>query len=270
MKNVLGIDIGCSTTKIVGFDGDNLIGALQAEAGDRQTALYGVIGKFLHLYHIKPGDIDEIFLTGVGASFFEKDLFDIKTHRISEFRAIGRGGLKVSGLGEAIVVSVGTGTAVVRANSEGDRHLGGSGVGGGTLLGLSSLLIDEADLCKISSLADKGELGNVDLLIKHIVKEASASLPMNATASNFGNVDRSASREDLALGIISMVVQTVGMIAVFACANDTIKDVVLTGAATKLPQCAQIMNQIQNMTGVRFHIPENAVYATAIGATVCY
>jgi type II pantothenate kinase len=269
LKKVLGIDMGCSTTKIVGFDGDNLIGAMQEEAGDKETALYGVIEKFLHLHQIKLRDIDEIFLTGVGASFVEKDLFDIKTHRVSEFRAIGRGGLRVSGLSEGIIVSVGTGTAVVRASSEGDRHMGGSGVGGGTLLGLSSLLIDENDLCKISSLAEKGDLGNVDLLISHVVKEASASLPMNATASNFGNVSRSASREDLALGIVSLVVQTVGMIAVFACANDTIKDVVLTGSATKLPQWAQIMSEIHKMTGVRFHIPENAVYATAIGATEC-
>ena len=105
--------MGCSTTKIVGFDGDNLIGAMQEEAGDKETALYGVIEKFLHLHQIKLRDIDEIFLTGVGASFVEKDLFDIKTHRVSEFRAIGRGGLRVSGLSEGIIVSVGTGTAVV-------------------------------------------------------------------------------------------------------------------------------------------------------------
>lgn len=269
MKKVIGIDIGCSTTKIVGLEGDKLIGALQAEAGDRQTALYGVFGKFLHLYNVKLDDIGEIFLTGMGASLFEKDLFDIKTHRVSEFRAIGRGGLRVSGLSEAIVISVGTGTAVVRADSEGERHIGGSGVGGGTVIGLSSLLINETDLCKISSLAGKGDLGNVDLLIRHIAKESSGSLPMNASASNFGNVSRSASREDLALGIVSMVLQTVGMIAVFTCTSDTIKDVVLTGAATKFPQCGQIMNQIQKMTGVRFHIPENAVFATAIGATEC-
>lgn len=269
MKTVLGIDIGCSTTKIIGFNGDKLTGALQAEAGDRPTALYGAIGRFLHSYQTELEDIEKIYLTGAGASFFEYDLYGIPTSRISEFRAIGRGGLKASGLHEAIVVSVGTGTAVVRADENGDRHLGGSGVGGGTILGLSSLLINETDIVRIASLAERGELGNVDLLIKDITNEASVSLPLHATASNFGNVKGYASREDLAVGIVSLVIQTVGMLSVFACANDTIKDVVLTGAASKLPQCAEIMNEIQKMTGVRFHIPDNAAFATAIGATLC-
>lgn len=265
----MGIDAGASATKIVGFSGDKLIGTLKVEAGDRETALYGAIGKFLHLYNIKLDDICDIYMTGTGASFFEHDVYDIPTHKVSEFRAIGRGGLKVSGLKEAIVVSVGTGTAVVRADADGEKHLGGSGIGGGTLLGLSRLLINEEDACRISSLAAKGRLENVDLLMKDITNQATTALPSHATASNFGSLSKSATREDLAAGITSLVIQTVGMISVFACVNDSIGDVVLTGATSTLPQCAKIMHEISEMTGVRFHIPENAAFATAIGAMLC-
>ena len=48
----------------------------------------------------------------------------------------------MSGLDRAVVVSMGTGTAYVMADKGRVSHLGGTGVGGGTLLGLSGLTLN--------------------------------------------------------------------------------------------------------------------------------
>ena len=59
-----------------------------------------------------------------------------------EFGSLAKGGLYLSGLKSAIVVSCGTGTAVVWARKNKPVvHLGGTGVGGGTLQGLGKLIL---------------------------------------------------------------------------------------------------------------------------------
>ena len=67
-----------------------------------------------------------------------------------------------------------------------------------------------------------------------------------------------------------MVFQTVGMMGVFAVRNSEVRDVVLTGAMTVLPQAAGTFRTLGEMSGVNFIIPENAVFATAIGAAMEY
>jgi type II pantothenate kinase len=267
----IGIDVGGSTTKLVGKRSDGtLFGTTQVRAADQVTSLYGAIGTFCRNEAVPLAEISEIALTGVGAPLFKDSIYGIPIRLVDEFRAIGRGGLLLSGLTAAIVASCGTGTAFVRAVGETVTRIGGSGVGGGTLMGLSHLLLREDDILRVSTLAERGNGGNVDLLISEISHTEIPGLPDTATASNFGAVNPTTSREDLALGITNLVTQTVGMLAVFATLNDpdNIRDVVLTGSVADLPQCASVMKAITEMTGVRFHITDNAPFATAIGTVI--
>ena len=266
---ILGIDIGGSTTKIVGFRGDELVGALQVRAEDQITSLYGAVGSFLREYGSALSDVSSIALTGVGASFFDGPIYGIEARKVDEFRAIGHGALRLSGLSEALVVSLGTGTAFVRAARDSVTHLGGSGVGGGTLLGLSSLMIGKSDIDAILALAEAGTLENVDLSVRDILGSAMPSLPSSLTAANFGKIKSTASQADIALGIINMVFQTACMLAVFAAKNDMIRDVVLTGALTTIPQAKGVLDAFNSLYGLRFSIPPNSVFATAIGAAAC-
>ena len=96
------------------------------------------------------------------------------------------------------------------------------------------------------------------------------SLPANLTAANFGNVKSTASEADIAVGIINMIIQTIGMLATFACKNDTLRDFVMTGALTTLPNAKETFEAIGKIHGVNFIIPEGAIFATAIGAAVSY
>jgi type II pantothenate kinase len=150
------------------------------------------------------------------------------------------------------------------------KYLGGTGVGGGTLVGLSKLLIGAADIGHISEFAGQGELGNVDLRIKDMT--ASGTMPvMNAdmTAANFGNVSDVATKSDIAKGITNLVYETVGMVAIFASRSVGVTDIVLTGNLTRLPSCLEKFEEFNRLGyGVRFVVPELSEFSTAIGCAI--
>ena len=69
MSIILGIDIGGSTTKIVGLRSDgSTIAMHRVQAQDPITSLYGAMGNFLFTNHLQLEDVSRIALTGVGAS----------------------------------------------------------------------------------------------------------------------------------------------------------------------------------------------------------
>lgn len=266
----LGVDIGGSTTKIVALDAAGKMAcALQVRAEDQITSLYGAIGRLLYQNNLTLSSIEKISLTGVGASWVEGEVYGLPTERVREFEAIGRGGLMLARVPEALVVSMGTGTAFVRASlSDGCAHIGGSGVGGGTLMGLSDRLFNLHKIDAVLALAEQGNLEGVDLSIREISKVEIPSLPAHATAANFGNVKSTATDADFALGLLNMIFQTAGTLAVFANAATPQRPIVVTGSVAKLPQAAPMLEEVGALYGVRFLIPENPAFATAIGAAV--
>ena len=265
MAITLGVDVGGSTTKIVGFD-QKILGALQVRAGDQKTSLFGAIGHFLHEYKIRPEQVEKIVLTGVGAALIQEDIFGVPTEKVNEFEAIGKGGLLLSGERQALVVSMGTGTAFVYADEDGCSHVGGSGVGGGTLVGLSSKLLGVKDIDAILELAEQGDLSMVDLSISEISTGDVSNLPKDATAANFGYVKPTAKAGDFALGLLNMIYQTAGVLSGFYCRGKGIKKVIVTGSLAALPQAKAMLGAVGALYDLEFIIPENAVFATAIGA----
>ena len=119
MKAIIGIDVGGSTTKIVGFREDVMISPQFVQATDPLTSLYGAFGKFTSENGIELSGIEKVILTGVGSSYVTKPLYGLVCENANEFECVGRGGLFLSGLSEAIVISMGTGTAVVHARRDG-------------------------------------------------------------------------------------------------------------------------------------------------------
>ena len=71
---VIGIDVGGSTTKIVGFrrttaGAPALIEPLFVRATDPITSIYGAFGRFTVENGLTLPDIDRIMMTGVGSSY---------------------------------------------------------------------------------------------------------------------------------------------------------------------------------------------------------
>lgn len=277
MRNVIGIDIGGSTTKIVGFRTENgkaeMIEPLFVRATDAITSVYGAFGKFTMQNDLALSDIDRVLMTGVGASFIDKPLYSLDCKKVSEFNSVGNGGLYLSRLDEAIVVSMGTGTALMHAKNVDGRtvtkYLGGTGVGGGTLIGLSRKMIGVDTIEHFEQLCEGGDLGNVDLRIKDMSSDHTFQINDEITASNFGKLSDLATPSDIALGIANMVGETIAMLAVFAARDYGIKDVVLTGNLTAIKGVTQVFEDLEPIFGVRFIIPELSQFATVIGAALC-
>jgi type II pantothenate kinase len=271
MSVIIGIDVGGSTTKIVGYtDKAHLISMLKVEAADPMTSAYGALGKFVNENKLKLSDVKQIILTGVGSSLFKKDIYGIPAATVNEFEAIGLGGLALCKKTEGLIVSMGTGTAFVRAGKNGICHIGGSGVGGGTVVGLSGKLCGVKSFQSIVELAAKGNLHKTDLNISDISTNVIPTLAPDITASNFGKMADGLSAADLSAGVLNMVFQTIGMMAVFACRNDRVKDVILTGTLTMVPSAKKTFDMLHKMHGINFIIPKNAIYATATGAALSY
>ncbi len=271
MGIILGIDVGGSTTKIVGMRPDrSLISTMMVKAYDQLTSLYGALGNYMDTNHLPLSDVEHIYVTGVGSSYLSGNVYGIPTERVEEFSAVGMGGLWLSGLDQAIVISMGTGTAFVHAKKDSYTHLGGSGVGGGTLVGLGCKLTTADGFDSICRLADMGSLRNVDLTIGAISKQNISTLNSEITAANFANINSLTTEADLALGLVNMVLQTVFTLGVFAArGTDTPNGpIVLTGSLTGLSQIDSTRKAFSALYPNEFILPPHAAFATAIGSAL--
>ncbi len=270
MGMVIGIDVGISTTKIVGINNGNVVSPMRVKATDPVTSLYGAFGKYLYDNKIQLGDVEHVMLTGVGAAYISKPVYGLPTSKAGEFIADGLGARHESGKDKIIVVSMGTGTSLVRCDGDNIEHIGGIGIGGGTLQGLARLLLKTDDIRTLSEIAVMGNVSNINLRIGDISAKPLPGLPMSAVASLFGNAKSDSSREDIAIGLIWMVLQSVGQSAVLASIGSNIREYVMIGNLTLLPQCRMVFPPIEKLYGVKLIIPNNSEFCTAIGAALCY
>ena len=270
MGIIIGIDVGISTTKIVGLKDGHITSPTRITAADPVTSLYGAFGKYLHDNDIALSDVEQVMLTGVGSAYVKGEVYGLPTQKVEEFVADGLGARYESKLDHTIVVSMGTGTSFVLCDGDDMRHIGGIGIGGGTLAGLARLLLNTSDIKTVSALAMQGDIKNVNLLIGDISAEPLPGLPVDATASILAKAQSDATKEDIAVGIIIMVLQTIGSAAWLSSRDSDIRDFVLIGNLSLLPQCKDVFPALEKLYDIRFHIPKYSQYCTAIGAALSY
>ena len=205
--------------------------ALWIKATDPVTSLYGAFGKFLHDNDIALDDVERVMLTGVGAAYINSPIYGLTTQKVEEFIADGLGAAFESKLSRMIVVSMGTGTSLVSYQDGAIRHLGGIGIGGGTLNGLSRLLLQTDDIKQISEMAMQGDTRKINL---------------------------------------SIGLQAIGSASILSSLNSGIRDFVLIGNLSRLPQCNELFPKLEELYDVRFIIPKSSEFCTAIGAALSY
>ncbi len=266
---IIGIDVGISTTKIVGLDKDKtILSPTRIKADDPLTSLYGAFGKFLHDNQIHLNDVEHVMITGVGAGYIQDDVYGLPTTRVDEFVADGLGARYEVKLDKMLVVSMGTGTSLVLCDGKNISRLGGLGIGGGTLMGLARVMLKTSNIDQVLELAQHGDLSNIDVTVGDISLHPVTSLSMDATASLFGNATPDAKPEDIALGIIWMVLQTIGSATILASTGIGINDYVMIGNLSLLPQCKEVFSILGQMFNTHFHIPAHSEFSTAIGAAL--
>ncbi len=262
---IVGIDIGGSTTDAVILDNGG-VHVVTIEANDPVAAAAGALGKLVESYNLPLNEIACVAATGAGSRALSDTLFGRPVVKVNEFTAIGIGGTSLAGVDEALVVSLGTGTAIVSVKGDKIEHVSGTGLGGGTLRGLSRHMLGVSSLETLEAMAARGDLSRVDLTVRDIAGGAIGDLPPGTTAANFGKITADATSEDKALAIMNMIVEVVSVLSLAAARASGQRDIVLTGKLTRIFRFMERMKRLNFTFGSGFQIPEHADYATAIGA----
>ena len=195
-----------------------------------------------------------------------------KIIHINEIDAVGSGAMNLSGLSDknpTIIVSAGSGTACILAQDGNYMHCSGTGVGGGTILGLSKLLLNTTDPDEIAELAKAGNESGVDLILEDVVSGPIGELPSDTTAVNFGKIskiDSEISKQDIAAGIVNLVGQTAARIATSVATTFNAKEIVVVGRSPSFNGLKNSLEQAASIMGFSPHFPENGEYASALGA----
>jgi len=265
---IVGIDVGAYLTKGVLIENDKILKKFSILTDEKAES---AIRTLKILLDDRSDSVYAVGISGGGSRKIKRDLLGISTVKVNEIRAIGLGGLMLSKRKEALIVNAGTGTAMVAAYETGKKimHVGGTGVGGGTLLGLSMRMLGTCDFHEIEKLAINGDPGKVDLRVSDIVGESIGIVPSWATASNFGRIKAEASREDVAAGIFNMVCQVIGVVGAMAAkAYNLNNSVVVTGGLVRSKLASEMIGDTMRLFGIEPLIPENGEYCTAIGAAL--
>lgn len=257
--NYISMDIGTSNIKIIETDENlNIKNKMILEKINPREALE----KFIDENNIDLENIENIVVTGVGSYNIEDQILNKTIVKIPEFIATGNIGEEE----EFIVASVGTGTAFIKNEKAEITHLGGTGVGGGTLINLCKKINPKITFDDIKNAEKIGTLENVDLTIQDVTTEEIKTLPKDTTAVNFGKLSEKATNNDIVLGIMNMIFETIGVMAALAAKGSNITNIIVIGQVANIPYVRKVLNKIEKLHNVKFTIPQNAEYGTAIGA----
>jgi type II pantothenate kinase len=259
---IIGIDRGASFTDFGVVESNRLVDMVSLEKRDWQSidsTFKGLVKKYKTSHAVFTGSVSEM-----------PDKLKNKIQVISEIDAVGLGGATLAKYSECLVVGMGTGTAIVYFANNQAKHVGGTGVGGGTIKGLSSLLCHFDDPTEIEARALKGNVSNLNLTISDLGYESLSFLGSDVTASNFASI-KTHSPEDLAAAILRLVGETVGIMASL-CAREMgcLDKIVVVGKVAQNQFIRQTLTLVGKLYQSSFVFPDNPGYATVFGAVMKY
>lgn len=267
----LGVDFGLTNTDVALVRGGALLGHWTLHAAG--PASLETLRQAIRLSGVSPGQLGGIATTGGLHRNLPDAVEGVPVIKVGEAQALGRGGLAMAGLSEALIVSAGTGSAMIAARGGQAAHLTGSAVGGGTLLGLAKLLLGVSDPAALAQLAEQGDTGGVDSTLSDVIGSGIGHLPASATAVNFGRIlslSEPPKREDIAAGLVTLVAQVIGMISLNAAKAAGIPHIVIVGHLPDLSPIRTAFERVWQFYQVEPKpvIPERSGWATAFGAAL--
>jgi len=266
----LSIDFGGSTIDVLHWDNEEI---KKVDSYERGEVITNTIHDFLEEQKVELDGIQEIRVTGGKSHVGDTEVKGIPVSRIDEIEAIGKGGSWLFKGQDCLTVSMGTGTCMVAIRGGEFMHVGGTGVGGGTFLSLSKMLLKEVDPEVLVKLFQSGDSTKVDLSVGEIVGRAIGRVKAETTASNLGKIVRSAEeidfgKADLAVGITNLIGQTIATAAVFAARAEDLDTIVLTGKLTRMRQVVDVIFEVGELYDRKIVLPEKAEFVSAIGAAL--
>ncbi len=264
----ISIDFGITVTDII--KRDNGVISHEMNLSKEEPSLNLLNNLFSDLDF--KSDVDLLAVTGGKHLNLGDKIESTKIVHVNEIDAIGEGAMNLSGLSRKnpiIIVSAGSGTACILAQDGNFIHCSGTGVGGGTILGLSKLLLGTTDPIEIAKLAKEGNESGVDLILEDVVSGPIGELPSDTTAVNFGKIskiDSEISKQDIAAGIVNLVGQTAARIATSVATTFNAKEIVVVGRSPSFNGLKNSLEQAASIMGFSPHFPKNGEYASALGA----
>mgnify|MGYP001471075846 FL=1 len=264
----ISIDFGITVTDIIKRDNGVLSHEMKLTKQDPDLFLLKNLFSDINF----ETDVNLLAVTGGKHLNLGDEIESTKIIHVNEIDAVGEGAMNLSGLSNenpTVIVSAGSGTACILAQDGNFIHCSGTGVGGGTVLGLSKLLLDTTDPTEIAELAKLGNESGVDLILEDVVSGPIGELPPDTTAVNFGKIskiDSDVSKQDIAAGIVNLVGQTAARIATSVATTFNAKEIVVVGRSPSFIGLKNSLEQAASIMGFSPHFPENGEYASALGA----
>jgi type II pantothenate kinase len=258
----VGIDVGGSLIKIV-----------YEEHGKIHYKTYPILHLDNAMKWIKMVGSNAVFaLTGGKAAFLHKNYFtDAKL--VPEFEATCDGARfflsqEADVPSSYLLVNIGTGTSWFFVNEEKQKRILGSGIGGGTFMGLGHLLTGERDFSELVALAMRGNKEYVDLTVSDIYMGEDTPIDGSLTASNFAKGKRDNQRnEDLMAAVSNMVAETIVLLTLQAATIHQTKDVIYMGSTfTENEPLKKVLESYKEMMGLKTLFLKKGEYCGAMGA----
>ncbi len=259
----VAVDAGATLCKLVRVDGTALREQVLLPTGDLEATRK----------QIEAWNPCKVSATGGAAERLAALLPDLPMERFPEFEAWGAGVALVAkqeGIelpDSYLVVSLGTGTSVLWVREGRCERVGGSALGGGSLLGLGQLLLDTDSFEHIAELAQRGDRRRVDLLVGDIYRGDETPLPRDLNAASFGKID---SREpaDLAHALMGLLGENIALICgELARAREAGAIVYCGSTLIGNPVLSQTLDLVSaTLGGCAALFPASGAYAGAIGA----
>ncbi len=168
------------------------------------------------------------------------------------------------------LVSLGTGTSILRIGQEGRvSRAGGTGLGGGTLRGFGQLLLGQTDFDAFTALAFQGDRKRVDLLVRDLYPSGEIALQGDLTASNLGRIASRDSR-DVANAITGLVGENIGLLAAALSKQEAVPfpvDIVFAGSTLRQNVALRdVLAFATSVGGARARFLPNGEFVGAVGA----
>ena len=167
-----------------------------------------------------------------------------------------------------LLVSVGTGVSVSLVRGQDGVRVGGTALGGGSLVGLGRLLLGTSDFARIVELARRGDRRRVDLSVGDLYGPGDAPLPPEVPASHFAKLDSTAP-EDVAAALIGAIGHNLGLICGQLALSHKANAVLYCGSAlTGNELLREVLAWQTGAYGPTVHFPEHGAYCGALGAAL--
>lgn len=260
----IGVDWGATLAKLAlrRADGALEFRLLPTEDADASLAALAAVGA------------RRIGLTGGGATMLARNLAG-EVVQVNEFAAWGAGAaaLLPGGGQRYLLVSVGTGTSVLLVDGVSVTRVGGTALGGGTLIGLAAGLIGESEFEKIAALTRRGSRREIDLVVSDIYPAGGIALAGDLTASNFGKYARRLQggvpieRADVAHAIAGLIAENVALLCASLAGAAQVTRIVFGGSTLRGNDALQqMLAQLLRAYGRDPVFLENGEFTGALGA----